>query len=80
MHVESQSRGLGLGKELLNRLIVIAKQRNMHAMIGAIDSENRASIALHETCGFREVGKMPQIGKKNGKFLDLVLMQILLTD
>lgn len=47
-------------------------------MIAGIEAENAASIGLHERCGFREVARMPEVGFKFGRWLDLVLMQKLL--
>ena len=39
-----------------------------------------ASIALHERLGFREVGRMPQVGAKFGRWLDLSMLQLVLDD
>ena len=45
-------------------------------MVGAIDHENHASIALHEKLGFKQTGYMPEVGQKFGQWRDLVLMQL----
>jgi len=47
-------------------------------MVGAIDGENVDSIAFHRRLGFVEVGRLPGIGEKFGRPLDLVLMQLTL--
>ena len=47
-------------------------------MVGGIAADNLASIALHHRFGFVETARMPQIGFKFGRWLDLVLMQKLL--
>ena len=44
-------------------------------MVGAIDAENAASIRFHAALGFAEVGRMPEIATKWGRWLELVLMQ-----
>jgi len=44
-------------------------------MIGAIESTNTASIALHAQFGFVEVGRLPEIGWKFDRWLSLILMQ-----
>ena len=44
-------------------------------MIAGIEAENLASIRLHERFGFREVARMPEVGRKFDRWLDLVLMQ-----
>jgi len=73
-------RGHGLGKALLTRLLAEARARGVHVMVAAITGENAASIALHEGLGFAEVGHLPQIGHKFGRWLDLYLLQIQLDD
>ncbi|WP_130803923.1 GNAT family N-acetyltransferase [Acinetobacter ihumii] len=65
----------GLGKTLLNQLIHLGQQQGFHVMIGAIDSENIASIVLHERLGFVKTGHLAQVGQKFGQWRDLVLMQ-----
>lgn len=49
-------------------------------MVAAIDSANLRSIGFHERLGFIEVARMPEIGEKFGQWLDLVLMQRVLSD
>lgn len=68
----------GLGKRLLRQLIELATQQKYHVMIGAIDSENLGSIALHEQLGFIKSGNLKQVGHKFGQWRDLVFMQRLL--
>jgi L-amino acid N-acyltransferase YncA len=60
---------------LLEALIGEAQRMDKHNMIGGIDASNTPSIALHVKFGFEEVGRMPGVGEKFGKPLDLVLMQ-----
>ena len=79
VYVHKDHRGLGLGLELMRALIAKAKQHDVHAMIGAIDSSNLHSIAMHEKLGFRLVGTLPQVGFKFGKWLDLMLYQLVLS-
>ena len=47
-------------------------------MIGGIDAENAASIRMHERLGFEKVAHLPEVGRKFGRWLDLVLVQRLL--
>jgi L-amino acid N-acyltransferase YncA len=49
-------------------------------MIAAVESGNTASIALHERLGFVEAGRMPQVGAKFGRWLDLSFLQLTLDD
>ena len=75
VYVDKNARGQGAGEALLDALIAYAKRMQKHNMIGGIDSSNTPSIALHVKFGFEEVGRMPGVGEKFGKPLDLVLMQ-----
>ena len=78
VYVHKDHRGKGLGLQVMQALISHAKQQDKHAMIGAIDATNQSSIALHERLGFRHVGTLPQVGFKFGKWLDLLLYQLVL--
>jgi len=78
IHVRSDKRGLGIGKVLSEKLIGLASDQGMHALVGAIDSTNVASLKLHEKYGFIEVARMPEIANKHGQWLTLLLMQKIL--
>ena len=78
VHVRSDSRSKGIGTAILEELINLATKDGRHAMVAAIDSKNIGSIALHQKYGFVESARMPEIAKKHGNLLTLVLMQKLL--
>jgi len=78
VHVRSDKRGQGVGKAILAELISIATAENRHVMVAAIDSKNLGSISLHAQFGFLESARMPEVAKKNGSALTLVLMQKIL--
>ena len=78
VHVRSDKRGQGVGKAILTELISIATADNRHVMVAAIDSKNQGSISLHSHFGFVESARMPEVAKKNGSALTLVLMQKIL--
>lgn len=78
IYIDKDARGKGIGKALLSALIEEAQNNNVHVLIAGIEAENKASIALHEKFGFKVTGHMPQVGIKFGKWLDLVLMQLIL--
>jgi L-amino acid N-acyltransferase YncA len=66
----------GLGRALLAELIARCEAGEWRQMIAVIgDSDNAASIALHERLGFRMVGTVRNVGLKFGRWLDTVLMQ-----
>ncbi len=75
VYVHHAHRGRGLGRVLLARIIEEAEAFGAHAVIGAIDAENEASLTLHESLGFARVGTLPQVGFKFGRWLDLAFMQ-----
>lgn len=78
VYVHADHRGLGLGRVLVERIVEAARAQGKHAVIGAIDADNAASLALHESLGFARVGTLPQVGFKFGRWLDLALVQLTL--
>jgi phosphinothricin acetyltransferase len=78
IYVEASCRGRGIGKVLLQEIITSARAQNYHALIGGIDSQNAASIALHKRFGFRHAGTLHQVGFKFGRWLDLAFYQLIL--
>jgi L-amino acid N-acyltransferase len=72
------ARGRGIGRLLMGRLIELARGNDIHVLIGALSADNQASLRLHEALGFVEVGRLPQIGRKFGRWLDLVYVQLVL--
>jgi phosphinothricin acetyltransferase len=70
--------GKGIGKQILESLIHLAKAQKLHTMIGVIDSENKNSIAFHEKFGFKTVGIIKETGFKFDRWLDSVFMQRML--
>ncbi|KFI26101.1 acetyltransferase [Haematobacter missouriensis] len=76
VHLAAEARGRGVGRVLMQALIEAAREAGKHVMVGAIGASNAASIALHEKLGFTHVGMMPEVGVRQGRWLDLVLMQL----
>ena len=70
--------GQGIGKLLLTELISLAKQQNLHTLIGVIDSENTSSIDFHKKFGFEEVGFIKESGYKFDRWLHSVIVQKML--
>jgi len=79
IHVRSDRHGAGVGRLLLHALIDEAARRDVHVLVAGIDADNHASIAFHAAMGFTEVARMPEVGRKFGRWLDLVLMQRIIT-
>ena len=78
IHVDRDHWGQGVGRSLMEELISRARRDDVHVMVGAIDSDNIDSIRFHERLGFVETARMPEVGHKFGRWLDLVLMQRIL--
>jgi phosphinothricin acetyltransferase len=75
IHVAEQYWGTGIGRSLIDALRWRAEAAGKRVMVAAIDGENAGSIRFHERCGFVEVGRMPDIGFKFGRWLTLVFLQ-----
>ncbi|MFD7136510.1 GNAT family N-acetyltransferase [Streptomyces sp. NPDC059894] len=76
VYVRDGSQGLGIGGALLSALIDSARDAGHHSVIAGIESGNAPSVRLHERFGFTEVGRVPEAGRKFGKWFDLTLMQL----
>lgn len=76
VYVDPAMKGHGVGKALLNALIVECETRGYRQMVAVIgDSANVASIRLHESCGFEIAGVFRNIGFKFDRWLNSVQMQ-----
>jgi len=78
VYLDEKFQGKGIGKLLLAALIELAKTQKMHTMIGVIDSENQDSIAFHKKFGFKTVGVLNESGYKFDRWLNSVLVQLIL--
>ncbi|OUD34654.1 GNAT family N-acetyltransferase [Flavobacterium sp. FPG59] len=78
VYVSQDHHGKGIGKLLLEELIVLAKKQNLHTMIAVIDSENHSSVEFHEKFGFKTVGIIKESGFKFDRWLHSVFMQLIL--
>ena len=77
VYVSEDFQGNGVGKQLLQELINLARKQKIHTMIGVIDSENQGSVVFHEKFGFKTLGIIKESGYKFDRWLDSVLMQLL---
>ena len=78
VYVHRAHRGTGVGHLLLDDLVRRAADHGFHAVIARIVGGHEASIALHASCGFTEIGREHEVGRKFGRWLDVVLMQRML--
>ena len=76
VYVDRNYRGHGIGTALVNTIIQEAEQCGYWSIYSAIFSINKASIALHKKCGFREIGYRERIAKDRfGKWQNTTLME-----
>lgn len=80
VYVREGQQGTGIGTALMRSLMLRARQLDKHVMVAAVDADNIASIKLHLALGFQQVGLMPQVGRKFGRWLDLVWLQLILRE
>ncbi len=75
IYVATTARGKGVGRLLLQRLIEECESNGIWTLQAGILPENVASLALHQTVGFREVGRRERLGKLKGQWRDVVLLE-----
>jgi L-amino acid N-acyltransferase YncA len=75
VYVARPARGRGVGRALLQRLVGDADAAGIWTIQTSIFPENRASLALHERCGFRVVGTRERIARRDGVWRDTVLLE-----
>ena len=75
IYLAPEARGRGLGARLLDSLTAHARARGHHVMVAAISGANPGAVRFHARHGFEKVGHLPEVGRKNGQWLDLILMQ-----
>src|SRR5437762_2881069 len=75
VYIAREARGLGIGRALLEGVIYGAEAAGIWTIQTSIFPENRASLALHERCGFRVVGTRERIAKRDGIWRDTVLLE-----
>ena len=76
VYVHKQHRGRGIGKALLEILILKGESKGLHYFLSRIASGNEASIHLHTIFGFRHIGIMKEVGFKFGNYVDVHLMEL----
>lgn len=75
IYIAEKFRGRGVGKLLLTKLIEESESAGLWTLQSGIFSENKASIRLHEQCGFRIIGYREKIGQRNGVWKDNIIME-----
>ena len=79
IYLDAAARGRGVGRTLLSALIDIAEQAGFWKLVSRVFPFNTASRALCRACGFREVGLYERHGRLDGRWLDVVIVERLLS-
>ncbi len=69
------AHGKGIGRAMMNNLETHARDFGAHSMFAGVSAENAAGIAFHTSIGYKEAARLPEVGYKFNRWLDLVLMQ-----
>ena len=75
LYVKQEFRSRGIGRKLLDTIVLEGEKVGLHTIIARITTGNKESIHLHEQAGFQHVGIMREVGKKFDRLLDICLMQ-----
>ena len=78
VYIERARRGRGIGRQLLDRLIDLARAQGYHKMVLAAMAFNDAGLALYTRTGFTRVGVYREQGQLDGRWVDVVIMEKLL--
>ncbi|GAB2960520.1 GNAT family N-acetyltransferase [Hymenobacter coalescens] len=75
VYVAPEAQGRGVGRQLLAALVQESEQQGMWTLQAGIFPENEASVRLHESVGFRQVGRRERIGKMGDWWRDTLLLE-----
>jgi L-amino acid N-acyltransferase YncA len=75
VYVAAEARGRGVGTTLLQSLVGHSERCGIWTLQAGIFPENVSSLALHKSCGFREVGLRKKLGQRGGVWRDVLLLE-----
>ncbi|HEY7601921.1 MAG TPA: arsinothricin resistance N-acetyltransferase ArsN1 family A [Methylomirabilota bacterium] len=78
LYVERGSRGRGVGRQLLDALVLTARELGYHKLVLAAFPWNEAGMRAYRRAGFREVGIYKEQGRLDGRWVDTVVMEKIL--
>jgi L-amino acid N-acyltransferase YncA len=78
VYVSPRAQGRGLGSVLLSDLVARARAAGVHSMMACIAGGNERSVRLHERQGFVLNGTLKEVGRKFGRWHDLVMMNLII--
>jgi len=78
VYVHRETRGQGVGRELMAEVLETARSHGFHSIIARIADSQQPSLALHNSLGFELIGVEREVGRKFGRWLDVSVMQVML--
>jgi phosphinothricin acetyltransferase len=75
VYVGNEAQGKGIGTKLLQALVARSEEAGYWTLQAGIFPENRASLRIHEKCGFRILGTRERLGKMGEVWRDVLLME-----
>ena len=75
VYIHREHQGEGVGRAVLSELLRLAEHHGFHAVMARIVGGHAASIGLHSSLGFQLIGREREVGRKFGKWLDVVIME-----
>ena len=75
-HPEVQARGIG--RALMQQLCAHAKAEGIKSLLAGVSADNPGGVAFHESIGFSSIARLPQVGHKFDRWIDLILLQKML--
>jgi phosphinothricin acetyltransferase len=75
VYVAAAARGRGVGTALLSALVASSEAGGVWTLEAGILPENDASVRMHERCGFRVVGRRERLGRMDGEWRDVLLLE-----
>jgi phosphinothricin acetyltransferase len=75
VYVAADARGRGVGTTLLAALVQSSEAGGVWTLEAGILPENEASVRMHERCGFRVVGRRERLGRMQGEWRDVLLLE-----
>jgi L-amino acid N-acyltransferase YncA len=76
VYVAASSRGGGIGRALMQAVLASAAAGGIWTVHAGMFPENAASVALHESLGFRLVGRFERIAQLDGVWRDTILLEL----
>ncbi|HFE67618.1 MAG TPA: N-acetyltransferase family protein [Chloroflexi bacterium] len=75
VYVAAGARGRGVGSALLAALVAASEKNGIWTLQAGIFPENEASVAIHQKCGFRIVGRRERLAQQYGRWRDVLLLE-----